>query len=69
MTERITLTADDEHIYTDGKIYGKIIYLADGMKADNFRQITIEEYNKILNEPEEDYQNALFDRYGVEHIE
>ena len=45
------------------------------MKTDNFKQITLEEYNKILNEPEEesateeDYQNALFDRYGVEHIE
>ena len=54
MTERIILIADDEHIYTDGKTYGKIIYLADGMKTDDFKQITLEEYNKILNEPEEE---------------
>ena len=65
MVERITLTADDGYVYTDGNIYGSTIYLAEGMSADDFKQITLEEYNEIMNAPEEelatieDYQNAL----------
>lgn len=65
MAERITLIADEGYVYTDGKIYGSVIYLAEGVSADNFKQITLEEYNEIMNAPEEerateeDYQNAL----------
>ena len=65
MAERIILTADEGYVYTDGKIYGSVIYLAEGVSADNFTQITLEEYNDIMNAPEEelatieDYQNAL----------
>lgn len=65
MAERIILTADEGYVYTDGKIYGTVIYLAEGVNADNFKQITLEEYNEIMNAPEEelateeDYQNAL----------
>lgn len=46
---RITLTADEGYIYTDGEVYGTVIYLADGVSADNFKQITTEEYNEIMN--------------------
>ena len=62
---RVTLTADEGYIYTDGEVYGTVIYLAEGVSADNFKQITIEEYNEIMNPDEnelatdEDYQNAL----------
>ena len=65
MDNRIILTADDGYVYTNGSIYGTCIYLAEGVSADNFRQITLEEYNEIMNSPEEeqateeDYQNAL----------
>lgn len=65
MAERIILTADEGYVYTDGKIYGSMIYLAEGVSADNFKQITLEEYNEIMNAPEDelatetDYQNAL----------
>ena len=65
MAERITLIADEGYVYTDGKIYGSVIYLAEGVSAENFKQITLEEYNEIMNAPEEeqateeDYQNAL----------
>ena len=65
MDNRIILTADEGYVYTDGKIYGTVIYLAEGVSANNFRQITLEEYNEIMNAPEEeqateeDYQNAL----------
>ena len=65
MAERITLIADEGYVYTDGKIYGTTIYLAKGVNADNFKQITREEYEQMLNADEselateEDYQNAL----------
>ena len=65
MVERITLTADDGYVYTDGNIYGSTIYLAKGVNADNFKQITREEYEQMLNADEselatdEDYKNAL----------
>ena len=65
MAERIILTADDGYIYTNGKIYGSTIYLADGENADGFYKITREEYTAIIeaesdeNATEEDYQNAL----------
>lgn len=65
MAERIILTADDGYIYTNGKIYGSTIYLADGENADGFYQITREEYTAIIEAEsdetatEEDYQNAL----------
>ena len=53
MNNRIILTADEGYVYTDGKIYGTVIYLAEGVSADNVRQITLEEYNEIMN-PDED---------------
>lgn len=65
MAERITLIADEGYVYTDGKIYGSVIYLAEGVSADNFKQIPREEYEQMLNADEselateEDYQNAL----------
>jgi hypothetical protein len=65
MAERITLIADEGYVYTDGKIYGSVIYLAEGVSADNFKQIPREEYDQMLNADEselateEDYQNAL----------
>lgn len=65
MAERITLMADEGYVYTDGKIYGSVIYLAEGVSADNFKQIPREEYEQMLNADEselateEDYQNAL----------
>ena len=53
MDNRIILTANDGYVYTNGSIYGTCIYLAEGVSADNFRQITLEEYNEIMN-PDED---------------
>ena len=65
MSERIILTADEGYIYTNGKVYGSTIYLANDENADGFYQITREEYTAIIeaesdeNATEEDYQNAL----------
>ena len=41
------LVASEGMIYTDGnKIYGDVIYLADGQSSDDFYEIPIEEYKK-----------------------
>lgn len=42
--ERKILTASDGMILTDGKNYGKIIYLADGADETVWREIPEDEY-------------------------
>jgi hypothetical protein len=42
--DRIILEAENGFIYTDGNIYGTIIYLASGANAYGFYQIPIAEY-------------------------
>lgn len=41
--------AKDGKILTDGQTYGKVIFLADGVKAESFHEITDEEYQEILD--------------------
>lgn len=53
---RIVLKADEGFVYTNGEIYGTTIYLAEGVSADGFYQITKEEYENILREEEEKYE-------------
>ena len=56
--ERQHLIANDGMVLTDGNIYGKEIYLADGMSADSFREITMAEYEKIVaDDYESDNEN------------
>ena len=47
MIEKTILIADKGKVLTDGTVYGKTIYLSDGVTADSFSEITYEEYNKI----------------------
>ena len=77
--ERKILKASDGMILTNGEIYGSEIYLAEGMDASSFREITTEEYENIMKTEElpmemrpnpddatiEDYQEAL-KKLGVE---
>ena len=55
MKIRTVLYADEGMVLTDGKIYGKQVFLAEGMDEARFCEITEEEYIQILKdiEPEE----------------
>ena len=48
----IFLRADKGMILTDGKSFGSSISVAKGRKADEYTEITIEEYEAILAEQE-----------------
>jgi hypothetical protein len=59
---RKVITATEGYILTDGEIYGTEIYLADGVDGEAFYEITLEEYNAMLESGEAtdaDYRSAL----------
>lgn len=50
----IRLEAPEGKVLTDGVIYGKVIVFKEGIdSADNYYEITEEEYQEILKEQEE----------------
>lgn len=54
MKKRVTLYAEKGKVLTNGEIYGKQIHLAVGENEYSFYEISEEEYNKILEEINED---------------
>lgn len=50
MKTRTVLYAEDGKVLTNGGIYGKQIFLADGVSESDFYEITEEEYQTILEE-------------------
>ena len=48
MKSMITLYADEGMILTDGENYGTTMQLAKGRTADDIREISMEEYDNIL---------------------
>ena len=51
---RKVLCADEGKVLTNGEIFGKIIYLAEGLDENDFYEITEAEYEEIekSNNPE-----------------
>ena len=47
---RTPIIANEGKVLTNGEIYGKMIYLADGVSPDTFYEITDAEYQEILAE-------------------
>ena len=45
---RVTIYANEGKILTNGEIYGKQIFLADGVSEEDFYEITDAEYDKII---------------------
>lgn len=52
MIARTVIYADEGKILTNGEIYGKQIFLAEGVSEADFHEITEEEYEKLMNAEE-----------------
>lgn len=50
MITRKVIYADEGKILTNGEIYGKQIFLADGVSETDFHEITEEEYKQVMDE-------------------
>ncbi len=46
------IIADEGMVLTDGQSYGRIVFLGKEDSAENWREITEEEYQEILKEQE-----------------
>ena len=67
MEDRKILYASDGMVLTDGKTYGKVVYLAEGAEESAWHEITEEEYESIMTSDlatEADYIASL-ERFGV----
>lgn len=52
MKVRTVLYADEGTVLTNGTDYGTIIWLADGVSADDYHAIPVAEYEAIMKEQE-----------------
>lgn len=52
MIARTVIYADEGYVLTNGEIYGKQIFLAEGVSEADFHEITEEEYEKMMNAEE-----------------
>lgn len=59
MTTRIILYAEEGKVLTNGEIYGKTIYLAEGLDESGFYEISDEEYEKLMTEKEAEVRDNV----------
>lgn len=52
----IMLTADEGKVLTDGKVYGRVIALGNGVSPENYHEITVEEYENVFAHLTNDYE-------------
>jgi hypothetical protein len=50
------LTASDGHILTNGDVYGEDVYLGVNDSAENWHEITMEEYDSIVSAVQEEVE-------------
>lgn len=60
--ERTVISADEGKILTDGEHYGKVFALAEGRTAEEFTEITEQEYQEILKEENEKMEEANYEQ-------
>ena len=53
---RTSIKASEGMILTNGEIYGTEIFLADGLKAEDFHEITRAEYDALIAEAETEHE-------------
>lgn len=56
---RTVLIADEGKMLTDGETYAKSVELGDWDKAENYREITTEEYDEIQARLEEESEGGV----------
>ena len=56
---RTVLIADEGKMLTDGETYAKSVELGDWDKAENYREITTEEYDEIQARLEEESEGVV----------
>lgn len=59
--ERTVLKASEGMILTNGEIFGREIFLAEGMDATTFTEITEEQYAEIMAEDDPNAEDAATD--------
>lgn len=65
---RKVIVATEGHILTDGEIYGRTIYLAEGVDGSAFHEVPEDEIPNLEEAEPEDYKTAL-SRLGVNEHE